>query len=117
MCGFPCHVRDRDEVATTGRVVRAIHDLGATQARVDVVGIGAGVVDRLKEQHEPVLGLNAGGAARNKRRFANARAEWCWGLRDRFERGEIAMSPDDDELVGQLAAIRYTVDSYGRILI
>jgi len=42
-------------MATTGRVIRAIHDFGAREARVDSVGIGAGVVDRLKEQHQPVV--------------------------------------------------------------
>jgi hypothetical protein len=108
--------RKQDTMATTGRVVRAIRDLGAAEARVDVVGIGAGVVDRLKEQHEPVLGLNAGAAPRDRGRFANARAEWCWGLRDRFERGEIAICPDD-ELAAQLAGIRYQIDSAGRIQI
>ncbi|MGH2692423.1 MAG: hypothetical protein ACRDHM_07950 [Actinomycetota bacterium] len=108
--------RGKDTMATTGRVVRAIHDLGAVEARVDVVGIGAGVVDRLKEQREPVVGLNAGAAPRDRRRFANARAEWCWGLRDRFERGEIAICPDD-ELAAQLAGIRYAIDSAGRIQI
>ncbi len=108
--------RMKDTMATTGRVVRAIHDLGATEARVDVVGIGAGVVDRLKEQHEPVIGLNAGAAPRDRKRFANARAEWCWGLRERFERGEIAICPDD-ELAAQLAGLRYEIDSHGRIQI
>ena len=108
--------RKQDTMATTGRVVRAIHDLGAVQALVDVVGIGAGVVDRLKEQREPVIGLNAGAAPRDKKRFANARAEWCWGLRERFERGEIAICPDD-ELAAQLAGIRYAIDSRGRIQI
>jgi hypothetical protein len=108
--------RKQDTMATTGRVVRAIHDLGATQARVDVVGIGAGVVDRLKEQREPVIGLNAGAAPRDKKRFANMRAEWCWGLRDRFERGEITICPDD-ELAAQLAGLRYVIDSSGRIQI
>lgn len=83
---------------------------------MDVVGIGAGVVDRLKEQHEPVLGLNAAAAPRDKTRLANARAEWCWRLRDRFERGEIAIFPDD-ELAAQLAGIRYAIDSAGRIQI
>jgi len=108
--------RKQDTMQTTGRVVRAIHDLGAAEAGVDVIGIGAGVVDRLKEQHEPVLGLNAGAAPRDKTRFGNARAEWWWGLRDRFERGEIAICPDD-ELAAQLAGIRYAIDSSGRVQI
>ncbi|MDP9269655.1 MAG: hypothetical protein M3P14_01525 [Chloroflexota bacterium] len=108
--------RHQDTMATTGRVVRAIQDLGAREALVDVIGIGSGVVDRLAEQHQPVTGLNAGAAARSKRKFANARAEWCWGVRDRMEKGQIAIQPDD-ELAAQLAALRYTFDSSGRIQI
>ncbi len=104
----------QDTMATTGRVVRALADLGASEARVDVVGIGAGVVDRLEEQGLPVVGCNGGSAPRDPERFANARAEWCWGLRERFERGEIAICPDD-ELAAQLAGIRYAFDSRGRI--
>ena len=71
-------------------------------------------MDRLLEQGEPAIGLNAGGAARDPTRFQNARAEWYWGLRDRFEQGEIAICPDD-ELAAQLAGIRYAIDSSGRI--
>jgi hypothetical protein len=108
--------RKQDTMATTGRVVRALADLGAEEAAVDVVGIGAGVVDRLEEQRLPVIGLNAGSAPRDPERFTNARAEWYWGLRDRFERGEIAIEPDD-ELAAQLARVRYTFDSRGRIQI
>jgi len=105
--------RKQDTMATTGRVVRALADLGASEAAVDVVGIGAGVVDRLDEQRLPVVGLNGGSAPRDPDRFANARAEWYWGLRDRFERGEITLEPDD-ELAAQLAGIRYLIDSHGR---
>lgn len=108
--------RKQDTMATTGRVVRALADLGASEAAVDVVGIGAGVVDRLEEQRLPVVGLNGGSAPGDPDRFANARAEWYWGLRDRFERGEIRIEPDD-ELAAQLAGIRYRFDSRGRILI
>jgi hypothetical protein len=109
--------RKQDTMATTGRIVRAIEDLGARQAFVDEVGIGAGVVDRLKEQQKRVKGLNAGRGARASKKYANARAEWCWRLRDAFEQGEIALDPEADELAGQLAGIRYTFDSQGRFLI
>ena len=109
--------RKQDTMATTGRIVRAIEDLGARTAFIDEVGIGAGVLDRLKEQHMRVKGLNAGRAARAHKKYANARAEWCWRLRDAFEEGEIALDPEADELAGQLAGIRYTYDSQGRCLI
>ncbi len=109
--------RMQDTMKTTGRIVLVMKELGAVEARVDVIGIGAGVVDRLKEQHVNVVGLNAGAGARKADRFLNARAEWYWQLRERFERGEIAIPPDDDDLAAQLAGIRYVFDSRGHIQI
>ena len=48
----------------------------------------------------------------------NARAEWYWGLRERFDPVTAAISiPDDDELISQLANIRYKINSRGQVLI
>jgi hypothetical protein len=108
--------RKEDTMQTTGRVIRAMEDLGAARARVDDIGVGGGVVDRLKEQHKEVTGVNVGAGASDTEHFANARAEYYWGLHDLFERGEISICPDD-ELAAQLAGIRRSFDSAGRIRI
>jgi len=55
-------------------------------------------------------------SAADRERFANARAEWWWGLRSRFESGDIDID-GDEELVEQLANIKYKVNSRGQILI
>ena len=60
--------------------------------------------------------MQSGSAAQDKERYANARAEWWWSLRSRFESGDIAI-PDDEELVSQLADIRYKINSRGQIQI
>ncbi len=81
-----------DTMATAARVAHALRrHTDITYARVDSVGVGAGVVDRLRGDNLPVVGLNAGWSARDGERFANARAEWYWGLRERFEAGDIAL--------------------------
>jgi hypothetical protein len=106
-----------DTMRTTGEVIRAVRTHGAVMAKVDDVGVGGGVVDRLREQKQPAVGLNAGHRPRDRQRFVNARAEWYWELRERFEHGEIDIDPDDEVLAEQLCSIRYGVDSAGRIQI
>lgn len=106
-----------DTMATAARVAHALRrHADITYARVDSVGVGAGVVDRLRGDNLPVVGLNAGWSARDGERFANARAEWYWGLRERFEAGDIAL-PRDDELAAQLASLRWRPDARGRVTI
>ncbi|NPV44817.1 MAG: AAA family ATPase [Firmicutes bacterium] len=106
----------QDTMEVTGRVIDALRQTGASVAKVDEIGIGAGVVDRLKEQRYPVQGMNTSEAAYDKERFANKRAEWYWGLRERFQSGDVAI-PLDDELASQLASLKYKFDSRGRIQI
>ncbi len=105
-----------DTMATSGEIIVAIRETGASLAKIDSVGVGAGVFDRLKEQKAPVMEMQSGASAQDKERYANARAEWWWGLRTRFESGDIDI-PNDEELINQLAGIRYKVNSRGQILI
>ena len=102
---------------TTGHVVRALKDTGAEVAQVDVIGVGAGVVHRLGELGHPVAGASAGKNANNPEEYANQRAEWFWGLRKRFETGDIDLDPFDEDLAAQLCAIKWKPDSRGRVLL
>ena len=104
-----------DTMATAGQLARLRREHDASLIRVDAIGVGGGVVDRLAEIGEPVLGLDAG-ASPSDPRFLNCRAEWYWLLRERFERGDISI-PDDDELDAQLGELRYEYTSRGKIKI
>lgn len=105
-----------DTMETTGRVVAALGKTSATVAKVDVIGVGAGVVDRLVELGKPVAAMNSAEAAADPERFINRRAEWYWGLREMFERGEIDLD-GDDELAAQLSSLKYKFTSRGQIQI
>jgi hypothetical protein len=104
-----------DTMQTVGRVVKEAATRGAKRIRVDVGGVGGGVVDRLKELRHPVEAVHFGGRARDPKRFLNWRAEAYWNLREALEKGGRVSLPDDDELIADLASIRYEFTQDGRI--
>ena len=111
-----------DTMATTGRTKAVLDADTSRTAVVDVIGIGAGVVDRLREQHAKVVAFNASRAskARDSTRefgFANRRSEAWWTLRQALDPSgdpDICL-PDDEMLLGDLSAPQWTVTSGGRI--
>ncbi len=106
-----------DTMSTTGSAVdiARLHDADAIN--VDEVGIGAGVLDRMREIGcHFATGINAGARAANNNRYANLRAELYDGLKSRFHKGTIAI-PNDPELISELASITYTFTSRGQLLL
>jgi hypothetical protein len=84
---------------------------------VDVVGLGAGVFDRLREQGYNVTGFSGAERAYRPEKFKNRRAEIYWTFRQDLENGNIDLDPEDEELHAQLQNIKWWVDSGGRIQI
>jgi hypothetical protein len=107
--------RQMDTMQLTGWVAAAIRETSPERVCVDEIGVGAGVVDRLKEQVYPVRGINVARRAQQEKLFANLRAEGYWRLKELFASGEIDI-PNDHQLMGELAALRYSFDSQGRVL-
>ena len=107
-------LRQMDTMQLAGWVAAAIRESNPAQVYIDEIGVGAGVVDRLKEQGHRVHGVNVARHARQDGLFLNLRAEGYWTLRERFASGRISI-PADNQLVGELAALRYGFDSQGRI--
>ena len=107
--------RGLDTMQLAGWVAAAIRAINPSMVVIDEIGVGAGVVDRLKEQGFQVRGVNVARKARQDQVFANLRAEGYWQLRERFASGAIAV-PNDNQLIGELAALRYSYDSQGRVL-
>lgn len=102
---------------TTGKVITAKAEHAVAEIRVDGVGVGGGVVDQLLEFGHDVIDMQAGSGAVDSEHYANARAEWFWGLRERFEAGDIDLDPDDDDLAAQLGSIKYKFTARGQVLI
>lgn len=84
---------------------------------VDVIGLGAGVVDRLRELGLPVRGVNVGESpASAPERFMRLRDELWWKTRDWFESRAVTM-PQDNALKAELVSPKYKLESSGKIKI
>lgn len=100
-----------DLMETVGKVrniLRNYPDLKRINA--DEIGLGGGVVDRLKELDYPVVGVNVGKASSNSQAWSNLRNELWWNLRERFREFDI-IGPIGEETQAQLSSIRYKYDS------
>jgi len=119
--GFVVRVIRRDQVADTmescGNLIADLRETKATIAKVDMIGIGRGLVDRAKEQRLPVLGINVATRAKEEAGYINLRAEGYWSLRERFQEQQIDLDPDDDDLAAQLVDIKFKRTSTGKIQI
>ena len=89
-----------------------------TAINIDVIGIGAGVVDRLKEMGLPAIGINVAESeavnARADRQFNRLRDELWWRCRDWLEALDCKLC-DDDDTIAELTTPTYTILSNGLI--
>lgn len=99
----------KDLMETCGLVVNLIKKYGVKVLMADKVGIGSGVVSRLKELNPcDIIGVSASERAKDPEQFFSKRDELWIGLADRFKAGEIdcsALNPDD-ELFSQITSIK-----------
>lgn len=100
-----------------GVVIANMKKTGATEAKIDMIGIGRGMVERGQEQGKAFVGVNFGQGAEDEEAFANLRAEAYWGVRELLIAGELDIDPDDEDLAAQMAGIRYKRTSAGKIQI
>lgn len=110
----------KDLMQTAG-LVKAEYDATPVSDRpvsicVDVIGLGAGVVDRLRELHLPVVGINVAEAPSIGEQYLMLRDELWWAAREWFMRRDCSM-PHDSDLVADLSAPTYDITSNGRIKI
>ena len=104
----------------TNKLVKIINESGATRVKVDVIGIGWGVVGHLRaagsEGHHKatILPVNVGKKP-NSKRFVKLRDEIWWMARELSEEGAWDLSAVGDETLTQLLAPSWEVAAGGRI--
>lgn len=106
-------------VADTMRVadhVQAAMGNPTDLAVVDVIGLGAGVVDQLRRRHRQVIAFNASRKTKMRDRsgmfgFLNSRSAMWWTLRQLLDPafGATLAIPPDDQLTGDLTAPKWWV--------
>ena len=137
------HLPGSDTMAIAEEVLAILDQCGGSRggtAVVDVIGVGAGVVDRLRQlvreggRPHRIEAFNAGERtsykdATGELEFANARAAMWWNLKEMLDRPEVygvalpregsAHIPPGlgDELTGDLTTPRYGSGANGRILV
>lgn len=116
------HTSREDTMQTTGRTKGLLDAWPKMVAVVDVIGIGAGVVDRLREQHCSVEPFNASEGTKRKDKshemgFVNSRSAAWWAVREMLDpsSGVPIALPPDPLLTGDLTAPHWRVVSGGRI--
>lgn len=80
---------------------------------VDVIGLGAGVVDRCKELGLPVAGINVAESPAIEEQYARLRDELWFKAREWFHSREVKI-PDDEDLIGELTLPTFKVLSTGK---
>lgn len=110
----------KDTMQTVG-IIKAEFDAAKVKPaaiNVDVIGIGSGVVDRLKELGLPAVGVNVAESesanASPEISFNRLRDELWWKGREWLEARDCKLC-DDDETIGELTTPTYTILSNGRI--
>lgn len=117
------HSGKESTMETTGRVIGAVGETDAMPI-VDVLNMGAGVVDRMREQDRPVVAFNASKGTKRKDStgefgFINCRADAWWRMRELLDPeslAEVALPPDD-KMIGDLTTPTWKVTSTAKIQI
>lgn len=115
------HMKE-DTMQTAGRAIDWLRKYPEARMNIDEIGVGGGVVDRLKETEyaDRVYGINVAEKAPedydNTIRFANLRAKVHWELRTRFMNNDIIL-PEVGTIISDLTNIKYKYRSDGAIVI
>jgi hypothetical protein len=103
-----------DTMETVGRIIEAIEEYKPALVNIDEGGLGAGVVDRLKEQRYKIRGVNFANRAKNPMMYGNKRAEMWGDMRDWLRSAAI---PSDRYLKTDLISPLMKPDSKGSIFL
>jgi phage terminase large subunit len=113
--------RGLDLMALAGRV-KLEYDTAAEKPvaiLVDVIGLGAGVLDRLRELKIPAIGINVSESPAMGDTYQNLRAELWFKAKTWFNARDcvISSSGDFDDLCAELVAPRYFYSGSGKLQI
>jgi hypothetical protein len=106
--------RGDDTMTVVGHIIEVIEEFKPTLVVIDEGGLGAGIVDRLKEQRYKVKGINFGNKSKNPIMYGNKRAEMWGSMKDWLKTASI---PLDRFLKTDLISPMMKPDSKGTIFL
>lgn len=102
---------------TAGRLSALRKLMGAQLIAVDVIGIGAGIVDALSDLEENVLAINSSSkptSETKEKKYYNLRSQMWMEAGDEFDKGRVKL--DQDYLLnGQLSSPKFKYTGSGKI--
>jgi hypothetical protein len=112
--------KNLDLMQLTGAVVAEFNVLSPSEQPreilVDSIGLGAGVVDRLRELGLPARGINVSESPAMGGTYRNLKAELWYKAKAWLEARDCKLAKDE-VLISELATVRYTFTSNGKIAI
>lgn len=106
--------RNLDTMQTAARVIEAADEWEPQAIFVDGVGVGGGVVDRLRQLGRKIVEVNNGAAPIRPADFQNVRAETWSEMREWIKKGG-CLPADDHELATDLQGPEYYFDAKNRL--
>lgn len=107
-----------DTMTSAGKLLNHLRRLpGRIGMNIDIIGVGSGVFDRMREQRANVAPYQGSQAAINPAKFKNRRSESWWTFKDLMDDGLIDLDPTDLKLAAELGSVKWGTDSAGRIWI
>ncbi len=106
--------RGDDTMTVVGHVIDVIEEYKPALVVIDEGGLGAGIVDRLKEQRYKIKGVNFGNKSKNPVMYGNMRAQMWGEMREWLKTASI---PNDRFLKTDLISPKMKPDSRGTIFL
>jgi hypothetical protein len=97
--------RDLDLMKLAAKVVNVLREYKPAATFVDGVGVGAGVVDRLRQLGHDIIEINAGSSPEDKETYWNKRVEMWDRMRNALKAGMDI--PNDADLRNALIGVEY----------
>jgi len=100
-----------DTMNTVGEIQRIAERYTNPEIKIDAIGFGKGVIDRLKENNFNAYSYIAGESAVNRKRFYNRKSEDLFGLSEIMQQGRFYNLPANSPYILDSRKIIYEVRS------
>ena len=111
----------KDTMQSANRIARIVNENEDIRivSKIDSIGVGGGVVDRLRElsfKNLEIYEIQNNAKAYDELEYSNTITEMFFQFKEKLEKGFLSI-PNDDELIEDLVGRKYEFDSKGRLIV